>query len=178
MASSASPASVECAACGLSSPPGKNFCADCGARLTPATESVNLEARVKAMLDDRVKDQKIVELETAQAVVTRVIDWAKLFGWLVAVPLGLLAVTLAVWGISSFVDFRRLVEMLYQVAQKYVYASMSSPVDQRVQQTGYALGIQDVAEALYMAAEGKPANQQVPKPLPLRSRRDATEHVQ
>jgi hypothetical protein len=110
MSSLSEPAAAQCSQCGATNLPAKNFCGDCGSRLAPIGGITSTEAQVLAILNARLKDQKLVELETAQAVLARITDWAKIFGWFVAIPLGLLAVTLGVWGISSFVDFRRLVE--------------------------------------------------------------------
>lgn len=56
-----------------------------------------------------VKDQKVVEIETAVMIAERLVSWAKLFAWLVAVPAALLIATLTVIGISKFSDFTTLV---------------------------------------------------------------------
>lgn len=55
------------------------------------------------------KDQKVVEIETAAMVAERLVSWAKLFAWLVAVPAALLIAILTVIGISKFSDFTTLV---------------------------------------------------------------------
>lgn len=55
------------------------------------------------------KDQKVVEIETAVMVAERLVSWAKLFAWLVAVPAALLIAILTVIGISKFSDFTTLV---------------------------------------------------------------------
>ena len=55
------------------------------------------------------KDQKVVELETAVMVAERLVSWAKLFAWFVAVPAALLIAILTVIGASKFSDFTTLV---------------------------------------------------------------------
>lgn len=55
------------------------------------------------------KDQKVVEIETAVMIAERLVAWAKLFAWLVAVPAALLIAILTVIGISKFSDFTTLV---------------------------------------------------------------------
>ena len=61
-------------------------------------------------LDARLKDQRLVEVETAQAVVSRIGDWARLFAFFVAVPLGILVVVLTILGIRRYEDFVATVE--------------------------------------------------------------------
>jgi hypothetical protein len=62
------------------------------------------------VLKEQTKEQKLLEIETAQAVVTRLSDWGKLFGLAVGIPLALLAVILAVLGIKTYADFTKSVE--------------------------------------------------------------------
>ena len=55
------------------------------------------------------QDAKVVELEVSQAVAERLMSWAKIFGALVAVPLTILAVVLAILGVSKWTDVTRIV---------------------------------------------------------------------
>jgi len=52
-----------------------------------------------------LKDQKALEIETTQAILSRLTDWAKLFGFFVGIPLALLAVVLGFLGIRTYTDF-------------------------------------------------------------------------
>lgn len=101
---------MKCASCNSDNHSGQNFCGNCGAQLEPTALDANalsaIDARVLAILQDRFRDQKVVEFEMAQAVVTRLFDWSKLLGLAAALPLAILLATLAIWGISSFLDFR------------------------------------------------------------------------
>jgi hypothetical protein len=67
-----------------------------------------------ASLKDQFKDQKIVELETTQAVAARLLDWAKLLGFFVGVPLALLGVVLGFLGVRTYADFSGLVKRAQQ----------------------------------------------------------------
>lgn len=52
-----------------------------------------------------LKDAKVIEIETTQAIVSRLTDWAKLFGFLVGIPLALLVTVLSFLGIRTYRDF-------------------------------------------------------------------------
>lgn len=70
-------------------------------------------------------------------------------------------------------DFVKLVECLDLIAQKRIYAAIRSPIDQRVQQTAHADGIDEVVDALRIVLESKLPSQIV-KPAP-RARREFVE---
>lgn len=59
--------------------------------------------------DHPSKDQKVVEIETAVMIAERVVSWAKLFAWIVALPAALLIAILTMIGIGKFSDFTTLV---------------------------------------------------------------------
>ena len=77
---------MECTRCRTSNPEGKKFCGDCGASLDPqvAAGELDLRRQIEVVLEERLKDQKVVEIEVAQAVATRLVDWTKLLGFAVA----------------------------------------------------------------------------------------------
>ena len=52
-----------------------------------------------------MKDQRVVETETAEAVVAKVDDWAKLMGFFLGIPLATLAIGFGFWGVKTFSDF-------------------------------------------------------------------------
>lgn len=88
---------------------GAKFCSQCGRR-----PILNIDPDLLEYLDEtireavraRVTDQKVLEIETAQEITGRIVNWAKLFGLIVALPLALLTATLTIWGVTSFLDFR------------------------------------------------------------------------
>ena len=63
-----------CPSCGAENPPDKRFCGDCGAALgSPALGQAlpsgeELKAQILEALDERLKDQNYIEIETAQKV--------------------------------------------------------------------------------------------------------------
>jgi hypothetical protein len=97
-----------CAVCQAANPDGKQFCGDCGARLPSGGFIVesDLQGKIKAVLKQELKDQKVVEIEIAESIANRVIRWAKLFGFATAVPLALLVLVLGWFGITKTTDLR------------------------------------------------------------------------
>jgi hypothetical protein len=75
---------------------------------TEAQTDPNLQQRVQAIVKEQYKDQKMVELETSEAVVTKVMDWAKTFGLVLGIPLAALGAALAFLGIKTVADLRTL----------------------------------------------------------------------
>jgi uncharacterized protein YoxC len=80
---------------------------------------IAIDERIAAVLSARVKDTKVIEVETAQAIAERLLGWAKSAAVVTGIPLALLAVALAVMGISNWVDFKnRLEEGKKEVGQQ------------------------------------------------------------
>ena len=69
-----------------------------------------LDRQISAALDRRLKDSKVVEYETSEAITNRLMEWAKTFGWLIGFPLAILAAVLALLGVKSYSDFKKLAE--------------------------------------------------------------------
>jgi hypothetical protein len=93
---------IKCLNCGNDNPGSNLFCGRCGARMD-APQAALAEA-IRAVIKQELRDQKVVEVEITQAIASRLTDWAKLFGFFAAIPLGLLLATLAIWGVSKFAD--------------------------------------------------------------------------
>jgi hypothetical protein len=72
-----------------------------------ASASAELDARIAEVIVARIKDAKIVEIETAQAIAERLLGWAKAAAIVTGIPLALLAVVLGVLGVSNWTDFRK-----------------------------------------------------------------------
>jgi hypothetical protein len=103
MADAASPSGpLVCAVCRAANPASDLFCGQCGSRLDPSTAM--LKEQIRAVLKSELKDQKVLEIETAQQVATRLTDWAKTFGVFAGALLAILLATLAIWGWRSFAD--------------------------------------------------------------------------
>jgi hypothetical protein len=72
----------------------------------PASNTIRDE--VRAALREETKDSKVVEIELAQAVAARLTEWAKLFGFFVGIPLGIVSLVLGLLGLKSVADFKKL----------------------------------------------------------------------
>ncbi|MFZ0798730.1 MAG: hypothetical protein WCA13_12300 [Terriglobales bacterium] len=87
------------------------FCCSCGQALGPASRAFpdGLDQTVSAKLDEllrtKYKDQKLIDIETTELVVTRVQNWAKLFAFFVAVPLFLILAAFGALGYRKYTDF-------------------------------------------------------------------------
>ena len=88
--------------------------------------SVNLAALVSDAVTSRVKDSKVIEIETAQAIAERLVGWAKTAAIFTGIPLTLLVVVLTVLGISNWADFSKQInEGKKDVASKIADARQS-----------------------------------------------------
>jgi hypothetical protein len=102
---------MNCPRCHSENPDGKNYCGDCGAALgqqTSGPEAISedqLQKQIQAALDTRFKDQKVVEVETAQQIAERLVGWVKLLGALTSIPLAILILILGLLGITKIADF-------------------------------------------------------------------------
>ena len=106
---------VKCTQCKAENPDDKRFCSDCGGPLDPASAAVKglvettLREKVGEFLKERYKDQKLVEIETTQAIAVRLSDWAKLLGFFIGIPLALLFFLLGFFGVTKYSEFSTLV---------------------------------------------------------------------
>jgi hypothetical protein len=91
-----------CPECGMTSDNSDRFCRRCGHELNPDIGAIEaylgriLPERIDLALKDRVKEQKVVELETVELIAERAIKWLKAFAFFLGIP-GLL-----IAGILSF----------------------------------------------------------------------------
>ncbi len=102
---------MNCPNCNIPNSDGKKYCADCGAPLAPQTQHLEIfvKAQVEKAIQERFKDQKLVDIETSQAVAERLHGWAKLFGFFVGLPFAVLLIVLSFGGIEKYSDFKKLV---------------------------------------------------------------------
>jgi predicted RND superfamily exporter protein len=97
---------MKCPQCAADNTEGKNFCSDCGVLLTPQLIPV-IRNQVEDYIRENFKDQKLIELETTEAVATRVLKWAKIY---YATPIAVLVIIFALLGISDYSDFHKTVQ--------------------------------------------------------------------
>lgn len=96
---------MECPKCGSANPTGKSYCGDCGTLLkTTDPAATELRQQVKAILASELKDQKLVEIEVTEAIVTRLTNWGRLLGYFAGIPLAILIVILGALGIKNYTD--------------------------------------------------------------------------
>ncbi len=106
---------IVCPSCKQPTTEGKRFCADCGAPLDSvvATDktppSAALVEQIREVINEKYKDQKLVELETSQAIVERLANWAKLLAFFVGIPIAGLLLLFGALGIKTYSDFSHLV---------------------------------------------------------------------
>jgi hypothetical protein len=102
---------MECPACKSANPDGNKFCGECGARLVAqeAGSDGDLRGKIRTVLKEELKDQRVVEVEIAESIANRVTTWAKLAGFFVAIPLGIMIVVLGGFGIYKVSDLWVLV---------------------------------------------------------------------
>jgi cell division protein FtsB len=107
---------IECARCKAQSADGKKFCGECGNPLDAAIPAFKdpaspvLRDQVHEIIEQHYKDQKVVEIETTQAIATRLLDWAKLLAFFVGIPITVLLLILGVFGIKTYNDFSTQVD--------------------------------------------------------------------
>jgi hypothetical protein len=105
-----------CPFCQAENAEGAKYCGQCGAPHDPIAGKLkdylqsSLRSEVERAIEARLKDQKLVELDTSLAVAERLTGWAKLFGAFVGIPLGALALLLGFLGIRSYQDFENLTQ--------------------------------------------------------------------
>jgi hypothetical protein len=96
---------VKCPKCKAENADGKNFCADCGTLLDVQLQAL-VRAQVKDYVQEHLKDQNTIEIETAERIATRLLKWAKLY---YAFPSATLLIILALFGVSDYSDFHKTV---------------------------------------------------------------------
>jgi hypothetical protein len=94
--------------CGTENPEGNHYCGACGTALDTQSEQIAraVAKEVKAVLTVSLKERSVVEVEVAESIAKRLIEWAKVFGIFAGVPLVLLIAILTILGVNSFADFK------------------------------------------------------------------------
>jgi hypothetical protein len=97
-----------CPQCHALAESGDRFCRNCGHRLRDDELALEaqlarmLPAQIEAALANRFKDQKIVEMETAEKLAERAMGWLKLLGFFVGIPILLFGAALSFLGIKTY----------------------------------------------------------------------------
>lgn len=97
--------------CGALNQESKKFCGDCG---TPLDATVRyLEDFVRAQVEDtiqhRLKNQELLEIETAGRIASKLHSWATTFTYFVGIPLAIFIIVLGILGFREYRDFVALI---------------------------------------------------------------------
>ena len=72
----------------------------------------SLHQQIQTILKKQLQDQKVVEIETAEAIAVRLSNWARLLGFFVGIPLGVLVFVLGFLGIRTYNDLTILISKI------------------------------------------------------------------
>ena len=80
-----------------------NYCAHCGVSLDPKLEklSSHIDDRIATVLDEKLRDQNLVEWEVTAAVGARLLSWGRALAISAAATLTVLATVLGFVGVSK-----------------------------------------------------------------------------
>jgi uncharacterized protein YoxC len=102
-----------CDQCADAHAKGQKFCSNCGSATDALTvEALNkqiagLSTQVAQLLAVRKEtEQTFLEVDTAEKVVNRLMSWAKLFGFFIGIPAGLILIGLGIWAGKSIKGFQ------------------------------------------------------------------------
>ena len=101
-------AGPQCPQCHAAFAPEDRFCRSCGSYLRDDAKAIDaylakaVPERIDAALATRFKDQKIVEVETAEKLAERAMNWLKLAGFFIAIPLVVCGAVLSFLGIKTY----------------------------------------------------------------------------
>ena len=102
---------MRCPLCKSPNPDGKKFCGDCGGSLQPLSSLAepDLRARLRSIIKEELKDQKVLEVEIAESIASRAMNWAKAAAFVAGIPLALLLLVLSGFGVKKYSDFWDLI---------------------------------------------------------------------
>jgi hypothetical protein len=102
---------MNCPNCNNPNADGKKFCSDCGIPLDQQMQRLEIfvKTQVETAIQEKFKDQKLLDVETSQAIAERLHGWAKLFGFFVALPVAVLLIVLSILGIERYSDFKNMI---------------------------------------------------------------------
>jgi cell division protein ZapA (FtsZ GTPase activity inhibitor) len=96
---------LKCPKCSAENADGKNFCTDCGTLLNLQLQLL-VDSQVREYVQEHLKDQNVIEIETTERIAARLLKWAKLY---YAFPAAALVIILALFGISDYSDFHKTI---------------------------------------------------------------------
>jgi hypothetical protein len=125
---------------------GDRFCHSCGHQLVNDAASVEaqlariLPGQIDAALASRLREQKVVEVETAQLLAERAVSWLKLLGFFVGIPIVAGGIVLAFLGFKTYSDFQSYLERAARFEKVLTTAEQhSGEINKRVTELDAAL---------------------------------------
>ena len=108
-----------CTVCDAQTTIGHKYCHNCGAALASdevlkEVSAATLAPLVRQLVSREFKDKSVVETEVSEAILNKLLSWAKLFAFFIGVPLALFLSWLAVVGISGASDLKSIVKNAVQ----------------------------------------------------------------
>jgi hypothetical protein len=97
---------------------------------TPRESDDSLGARITRIMSAQLKDSKVVEIETAQAIADRLLNWSKSFALAVGVPLTLGTFLLGAFGYQKYSDFTSTVSSAEQRALEQINKAAALTADE------------------------------------------------
>jgi hypothetical protein len=104
--------------------------------------------RIQEQLDAGFKDKRLVELETTEAIATRLITWAKTFAYAVGIPVAICFIVLGILGYRSIEDARKLTNEAAEKIRPVIEDALSKAHQAQQQSTDSLTRIAQVRESL------------------------------
>jgi hypothetical protein len=105
------PEGLTCPRCQASCTPSDRFCRSCGLELRNDSEAIEaylakvVPGRIDDALKGRLKDQKVIEIETAEKLAERAMSWLKTLAYFIGIPALVFGALLSFLGIKTYSDF-------------------------------------------------------------------------
>jgi hypothetical protein len=102
----------QCTQCGSLLEAGDRFCRTCGLEQSTNTATIValvariLPDRIDAALKQRIREQKVVEVETAELLAERAMKWLKALGFFLGIPVVLAVAIFSFFGIKAWSDLQ------------------------------------------------------------------------
>jgi hypothetical protein len=105
------PQGPKCPRCQAPYTPSDRFCRSCGLELRDDSQAIEtylakvVPGRIDDALKARLKDQKVVEIETAEKLAERAMSWLKTLAYFIGIPALVFGTLLSFLGIKTYSDF-------------------------------------------------------------------------
>lgn len=127
---------MQCPKCKALNPDGKQYCGDCGVSLKTIGDmsDADIRERIRVVLREELRDEKLVQAEATEAIVAKITDWAKLLGYVAGIPIAILLLVLGALGVKKYTDLWSLADAAEQKIQPLI-KSANDQADQLSKQT-------------------------------------------